>query len=140
MQTIENKAETEYITLRGPQTTAFRMALMKDQSPDEKRMALSKNKKRALKLLILQKHKCIICGKKVKVEEASIHHFIPTSRGGSKRSIFNQTGAHQSCNSRKSNTAPTWIEWFRYIKSTQRKFKIGMDQIDLRTIYPEIMG
>lgn len=81
-----------------------------------------------------------ICGKKVKVEGASVHHFIPTSRGGNKAGIFNQTGAHQSCNSRKSDTAPTWIEWFRYIRSTHRKLTVELDTIDLRAAYPELNG
>jgi 5-methylcytosine-specific restriction endonuclease McrA len=76
----------------------------------------------------------------VKVEDASVHHFIPTSRGGNKAGIFNQTGAHQSCNSRKSDTAPTSIEWFRYIRSTHRTLTVELDTIDLRAAYPELNG
>ena len=132
------KDKLENLRLRGPCSTAFRRALMQAQAVGDKPYPISKTKRRALKLLTLQNNKCIICGNKVRIEDVNIHHFIPKSRGGKNTGIYNQTAAHESCNTIKGNSDPTWIEWLRYIFCTRRKLRTEFDLINLWEKFPEL--
>ncbi|WP_170163825.1 HNH endonuclease [Eilatimonas milleporae] len=90
--------------------------------------------RRAIRLLILQDGKCILCGKPVAVRDLSIHHFIPRDSGGHGSNLYNQTAAHVRCNHVQSAKAPKLMHWWRYRRLVKRILEGDYQRADW-TIY-----
>lgn len=108
------------------------------EMPSDRPYPISQMRRRALRLLVTQKKRCFLCGKKARPEDVNIHHFIPVSRGGCKASLINQTATHRHCNTAKADKEPTLREWIRYIIVTQRKFRMDFGAIDLWQHFPNL--
>ncbi len=80
---------------------------------------MSSNNSIKLRLLWENGKRCAICGKKIEsIEDLTVDHIVPISKGGS-RTISNCQLAHKSCNSRKNDTMPDKYE--KLLKYNKRR-------------------